>query len=818
MPFAHLSTYDDDEMSSVVRVAENFVGAPRIREMEFEEESAEASMFMNSLPVSQSLLTDELAFFDDAGSDIFTEAEDDISNVRVCEDVVADEDGVDEVLRVRVAYDGYSTATDTDVMSQYSQDSLNNEEFGKVRVVLNELDKDGMELYGVDRNEGITVELIETDATMERKLDVDNNETTDMVEGASIMVGENGLLEFNAEDYNDGMMSGQNTSVNYLQEQNSQMHSMIGEPVSDAFAENIGYHATTHSLAANGSQGVASDQESEGEKLVSITKSMVDSKAKLHDSYAGFESNNDACVGNKIEFVESSELFDPILLQGCTYLDHDLSKTVLGVIQEDEVLHVNVETLNLGDTVKNEATIELNTVSKETDGSASDEDVEGLMSVGLEQFREQISALSILLGSKGSGKKSQEEQTVWSSHGKMYLPKDDVKSQLIYVDSGSESDGNTVTFTYADESSVIFLKDPTSFSSLPHYDAQAGFQHHISEIEKEVIQKIQTLSVKFLRLVLRVNLSLEDSLVSKVLCRLVADIGRRSNQEFVIRSAKISAKKLEEDCQDDLDFSLNILVLGKSGVGKSATINSIFGDMKVMTNAFEPATTSVKEVSGTIDGVKVRILDTPGLRSSVKEQAFNRKVLSSVKRYMKKFPLDVILYIDRVDAQTRDLNDLPILRSITSALSPSIWQDAILTLTHAASTPLDGPSGSPLSYEVFVAQKSYLVQQSITKAVGDLCPFSPSFMCPVSLVENHPLCGRNTSGDCVLPNGLRWRSQLLALCFSLKILSEISSSGPQTLFDHWKHFFFQDHSQPLCHPFSSLLQSPAHLKFSSNWN
>nr|KYP58098.1 hypothetical protein KK1_004389 [Cajanus cajan] len=206
--------------------------------------------------------------------------------------------------------------------------------------------------------------------------------------------------------------------------------------------------------------------------------------------------------------------------------------------------------------------------------------------------------------------------------------------------------------------------------------------------------------------------------------------------------------------------------------------------MKVVTNAFEPATTSVKEVSGTIDGIMIRILDTPGLKSHMKEQAYNRKILSSVKRYMKKFPPDVILYVDRVDAQTRDLNDLPIL-----------------------------------NYEVFVAQKSYLVQQSITQAVRDLCQLSPNFMFPVALVENHPLCGKNKSGDCVLSNGLRWRSQLLALCSSLKILSDLSTvSGPQTLFDHWKHFFFQDHSQPLYHVFSSLLQSSAHLKFSANWN
>lgn len=827
-PFAHVSTYDDDSqqesedemehydhMSSVVRVPDNFVAAPRIKVLDVQQQIVENFMFMNSLPVSPSLLANEFTFFSDTEDDIG------IANA-----LVVDDHGLDQVLYDddSVAYDEYSIATDTDVMSQYSQDHLNDDQFAKPRVVV---------LNGLEK-ETLIPQFIETDSTMQRKLHFETGEANDMVEGTSITDADTSLLKSSVEDHNDSRMQKQNTSsVIDLQEQNSELgndFSVTGEPVSDAFAENIEC-STTQRTAADESEGFAFDQQSECEKLVGVTKSMTNFKAALHDSSASFESHDDAYEGNRIHSVESVELFHPTLLQDNTYLENDLSKTVLGVTREDELSSEylsceNVEIgLNLGDTVKKEASVDLNTVCQESkrDGcSASDGDAEGLMSVGLEQFKEQISALSILLGSKGPGKNCQEEQTVRSSHGKVNLPMDVAERKLNCVASGGdlgESDGSTVTVTYADESSAIFLKDQTCFSSLPHCAAQAGFKHNISEKENEKIQKIQDMSVKFLRLVQRVNLSIEDSLVSKVLCKLVADIGRRVNQEFVIESAKISARKLEENCLDDLDFSLNIIVLGKSGVGKSATINSIFGEMKVVTNAFEPATTSVKEVSGTMDGVKIRILDTPGLRSPMKEQAFNRKILSSIKRYVKKYPPDMTLYVDRVDAPTRDLNDLPILRSITSSLSPSIWQRAILTLTHAASTPLDGPTGSPLSYEVFVAQKSYLVQQSITQAVGGLCELSPSFLCPVSLVENHPLRGKNISGECVLPNGLRWRSQLLALCFSLKILSEVSSvAGPQNLLDHWKHFFFQNHSAPLSHLFSSLLQSPAHLKFSANWN
>ncbi|XP_057719142.1 translocase of chloroplast 159, chloroplastic-like [Arachis stenosperma] len=761
-PFANLSTYvdgddedtegeeqTDDEILGVVRVPP----PPRIRvfdDVEVEEQNDDTSA--NSLPVSHSLLSDEFSFNDFSSDNSVAEAQDDIDSVGIG----LDEEELD--LDGRIDYDDDDDFSD--VMSRYSQDNLSNRQVGKVRIVLDEFEKG--EFYDINRNEGSPLEMIENNSTMLAKLEVDTREAINMVNSINI------------EDYGNSRMPKQNSSsIRDPQEQYSQPETDFIMSVEQVFADTIDDSATQRSVA-NGSQGLATNQE-----------------------------------GKQTHCVESSRWLDPTLLQENGYLENDLSEANLDDNQ-DNLLCNHVETdLKFGVTVKEEASVALNMIAEESKrhGSASDGDTESLITVsleGLEQFKEQISALSYLLGSKGSLKNCQQEELVRSSHENIMLSRDDAQGQFVNVTCGGEWNGKT----NADESSAILLKDPGSLDFL------LEFEHNLSNKDKEKIRRVQNKCVKFLRTVQRLYLPMEDCFVSKVLCRLVADIGRRSNQEFVIESAKLSAKKLEEDCRDDLDFCLNILVLGKSGVGKSATINSIFDDVKVVTNAFQPATTSVEEVSGTIDGIKIRMLDTPGLRSSMKEQAFNRKILSSIKKHMKKFPPDAILYIDRVDAQSRDLNDLPMLKSITSSLGPSIWQRTILTLTHAAASPLDGPSGSPLRYELSVAQKSYLVQQSIAQSVGDLCQLSPGFICPVSLVENHPL-----GGEYVLPNGLRWRSQLLTLCASLKILSQVCPvTLPPTPFDRWKQFFFQDDTPQLSHVFSSLLQSHAHLKFKSSWN
>ncbi|GKD06480.1 translocase of chloroplast 159, chloroplastic [Tanacetum coccineum] len=172
-------------------------------------------------------------------------------------------------------------------------------------------------------------------------------------------------------------------------------------------------------------------------------------------------------------------------------------------------------------------------------------------------------------------------------------------------------------------------------------------------------------------------------------------LGRQTGQAFRLDAAKQKATELEADGSDDLDFGLNILAIGKAGVGKSATINSIFGEDKTSISAFQPATSSVKEIS---------------------------------------------------DAQTIDHNDFPLLKTITTSLGPAIWKSVIVTLTHGASAPPEGSNGLTLSYEMFVIQRSHIVQQAISQAVGDMRMMSPSLMNPVSLSRPHPKLSNDQDG------------------------------------------------------------------------
>ncbi|KAL9141660.1 hypothetical protein ABFS82_14G119900 [Erythranthe guttata] len=262
--------------------------------------------------------------------------------------------------------------------------------------------------------------------------------------------------------------------------------------------------------------------------------------------------------------------------------------------------------------------------------------------------------------------------------------------------------------------------------------------------------------------------------------------------------------------QDPLDFTCTIMVLGKSGVGKSATINSIFDEVMFGTDAFQLGTKKVQDIVGTVQGIRVRVIDTPGLFPSWSDQRQNEKILHSVKRFIKKTPPDIVLYLDRLDMQSRDMGDMPLLRTITDIFGQSIWFNAIVVLTHAASAPPEGPNGTTTSYDMFVTQRSHVVQQAIRQAAGDM-----RLMNPVSLVENHSACRTNRAGQRVLPNGQVWKPHLLLLSFASKILAEANTLLKLADSPPGRPFAPRTRSPPLPSLLPSLLQSRPEVKLPS---
>lgn len=342
-------------------------------------------------------------------------------------------------------------------------------------------------------------------------------------------------------------------------------------------------------------------------------------------------------------------------------------------------------------------------------------------------------------------------------------------------------------------------------------DSCDDFVNLLTEEGKKVHEIVNSVRVKFIRLVNRLGLSIEENkTASELLNRLTVAEGLKL-KTWLDDGKTLEKAKREALCLDaegkDLNFSCTILVLGKTGVGKSALINSIFKTETSRTDAFDIGTDCIREIVGVIDGVILRVVDTPGLSTSVMDQGANRKLLSSIKRHVKRHPPDVVLYVDRVDLQTRTFNDIPILTTITETLGRAVWQKVVRALTHAGSAPPEGPSGAQLNYETYMAQQVHATQRTIQMATQDM-----TLSNPVTLVENHASCRTNQGGEQLLPNGIAWRPNLLLLCYSVKILSEVYSVlKPDDLALSDAGFGLGMFRLPLQFFLSSLLRSRPHL-------
>nr|VDC75577.1 unnamed protein product [Brassica rapa] len=292
--------------------------------------------------------------------------------------------------------------------------------------------------------------------------------------------------------------------------------------------------------------------------------------------------------------------------------------------------------------------------------------------------------------------------------------------------------------------------------------SESTFQNHPEELSsdnsvqlisgrvKERIEKTKLLKEKIQKIIKGIDLCNEDSAVTEVESQqsLVGEDHHTSSElddDHVYDGTK--TKLPEQELPLGLDFSINVLVIGKTGVGKSATINSIFGETKSAVGAFRVTTKSAEYIVGNVGGILITILDTPGLMSSATEERYNQDVLVSIKKSMRRFPVDVVLYIDRLDENP----DVRLLRTITSSLGSSIWRNAIVVLTHAGS---DVPDFSSYS-----AQRSSLMHQSIRQAVPELSCVERRKMPGIVLAENN--MSESTCPD--------WRLNLLILCCSVKI-------------------------------------------------
>jgi hypothetical protein len=187
---------------------------------------------------------------------------------------------------------------------------------------------------------------------------------------------------------------------------------------------------------------------------------------------------------------------------------------------------------------------------------------------------------------------------------------------------------------------------------------------------------------------------------------------------------------------------MTVVFVGKQGVGKSSTLNSVLNERVAAAAPFQPETLRPLLAARKAAGFTIAFLDTPGL---LEGDAVSQRGISSVKLAMKDREVHAVVYMDRLDAWRVDNSDRAIFKALAENFGMDIFERMVLGFSHGQLSP-----ANQMPYDQFVEQRASELRSTIRKTLG-----APHLSLPHAIVENGSRCATNGDGEKVLPDSGR---------------------------------------------------------------
>lgn len=130
----------------------------------------------------------------------------------------------------------------------------------------------------------------------------------------------------------------------------------------------------------------------------------------------------------------------------------------------------------------------------------------------------------------------------------------------------------------------------------------------------------------------------------------------------------------------DSSSSLDILMTGKTGSGKSTLVNGLVGEKVIETkeNKLSHDTTDVTGYNREVHGVQIRIWDSPGLQDRTQNEA---AYIAQMKE--KCHSVDVVMYCIKMDETRLYNDDKEAILKLKNAFGKRFWDRTFFILTFA---------------------------------------------------------------------------------------------------------------------------------------
>ena len=152
----------------------------------------------------------------------------------------------------------------------------------------------------------------------------------------------------------------------------------------------------------------------------------------------------------------------------------------------------------------------------------------------------------------------------------------------------------------------------------------------------------------------------------------------------------------------------SFLLVGRAGVGKSSTINSLMGREVAPVGEFEAETKVVKAYPAPPEAIiPYRIYDTPGLcDGNGDDKEYLKLIHSEIKE-----PIDCLWFVTLLDESRVRTDEIATISHITSAFGQDIWNRAVIVFTR--SDKVDHKK-----FENTLSKRTRLIRDEIAKTIG----------------------------------------------------------------------------------------------------
>lgn len=158
---------------------------------------------------------------------------------------------------------------------------------------------------------------------------------------------------------------------------------------------------------------------------------------------------------------------------------------------------------------------------------------------------------------------------------------------------------------------------------------------------------------------------------------------------------------------------MNLVLLGLSGTGKSASGNTILGKKQFKSKpSSRPVTTECQEAETEIGGTRVRVIDTPDIFDDDIESSVKTQHVTKCKELCQSEPR-VFLLVMQVSRFTDDETD--ILGKLEEAFGPRVQEQTVILFTRG-----DDLKQDKMTFEYFLSSCQHDLKK-IVETCGNRC-------------------------------------------------------------------------------------------------